>query len=135
MSLTGLPVNLLTVANQTWESPIVEGPALMTNPTGGVFLFYSGNYWTTSSYADGVANCDTPTGPCTRTYTTPLLASRDTMVGSGGGSPFEANGSWYFAFHAWEWPKVGYTSDSTTNGQRSLRILPVTFPGGSPKIG
>jgi hypothetical protein len=67
-------------------------------------------------------------------YTTPLLASRQTMLGPGGGTPFQnASGSWSFAFHAWESPYVGY--DSSGNGKRSLRILPLVFQNGLPKIG
>jgi hypothetical protein len=131
LDLSGAPVALLTVANNSWESPIVEAPELMTNPAGGLFLFYSGNLWTTSAYAEGVATCDTPSGPCTRVGTSPVLASRSTMLGPGAGSPFSKDGSWYFAFHAWEAPNVGYPA----GGQRSLRLLPMTFPNGTPQIG
>src|SRR5262249_26422271 len=118
--------NILTYAAGTWENPVVEGPTMMPDPTGGVFLFYSGNSWPTANSASGVAHCDGPAGPCQRVYTTPLLASRQTMLGPGGGTPFQnGSGGWSFAFHAWESPYVGY--DSSGNGKRSLRILPLIF--------
>jgi hypothetical protein len=126
------PTNIFTYGGAGWENPVVEGPTMITDPTGGVFLFYSGNSWPTANYASGVAHCDSPTGSCQRVYTTPLLAARGTMVGPGGGTPFRnAAGGWSFAFHAWESPAVGYGA----GGQRSLRILPITFQGGLPKIG
>ena len=113
---------------------MVEGPAMMPDPAGGVVLFYSGNSWPTWNYAVGVAHCDCPTGPCRRVYRTPLLASRQTMLGPGGGTPFpDGSGGWNFAFHAWESPYVGY--DALGRGKRSLRILPITFPDGLPKVG
>lgn len=136
LSTRGAMTNILSVAPATWEAPIVEGPAMMTAPDGHTFLFYSANVWTTSGYADGVARCDTPNGPCTRVYTNAVLGSRDTMLGPGGGTPFrDANGQWQLAFHAWESPKVGYTSDAATTGARTLRILPITFPSGLPAVG
>jgi hypothetical protein len=80
----------------------------------------------------GVARCATPLGPCTRAYTTPALASRGAALGPGGQHPFvDATGVLQMAFHAWSSPKVTYAS----GGARSLRFLPVTFPGSNPKVG
>jgi len=113
-----------------WELPRIEGPTLWRS-SEGLFLFYSGGDWPTSGYAVGVARCATALGPCTRVYTTPVLASRGSALGPGGQSPFvDAGGVLRFAFHAWSSPNVGYPS-----GARSMRFLPVTFPGGYPKIG
>jgi beta-xylosidase len=115
----------------SWENPIVEAPTMARTPAG-LFLFYSAYHWETNGYKVGVARCDTPVGPCRRVYRTPVLASRSLMWGPGGQSAFlHPSGQWYLAFHAWAAPTVGYTN----GGQRSLRILPMTFPGGAPAIG
>lgn len=114
-----------------WEQPIIEAPSLVNTP-GGLFLFYSANYWETPNYKVGVARCDSPQGPCRRLYKTPLLASRGTMLGPGGQTPFvDSHGNWWLAFHSWTAPLFTYGS----GGQRSLHILPMTFPGGVPKVG
>jgi beta-xylosidase len=126
--------NIVTYVPGTWENPVVEAPAFMPDPAGGLFLFYAGNSWPSSGYATGVAHCSSPTSACTRSYTTPVLATRSTMAGPGGGTPFrDASGNWMFAFHAWESPYIGY--DDYGIGKRSLRILPITLVNGLPKIG
>jgi beta-xylosidase len=131
LSLSGSPTTILTPSG-SWEAGVVEGPAMMTAPDGSILLFYSGNNWTTSRYAEGVARCATVSGPCQRIYTTAVLSARGTMEGPGGGTPFvSATGAPMFAFHAWEDPLVGYGS----GGQRSLRILPISFNGSAPAIG
>jgi beta-xylosidase len=134
LSLAGTPANLLTTA-PGWESnsyhPLIEAPTMISSPSG-IELFYSANPYDTSTYAVGVARCDTPSGPCTRIYTTPVLATRSTMAGPGGQTPFQdGSGNWQVAFHSWTSPNVGYPS----GGKRTLRFLPMTFPGGLPKIG
>src|SRR5262249_17706976 len=97
--------NILTYAGGTWETPVVEAPAMMPDPAGGIFLFYAGNSWDSANYADGVAHCSTPTGPCTRSYTSADLASVSPMVGPGSGTPFQdGSGAWKLAFQAWESP-------------------------------
>jgi beta-xylosidase len=128
------PTKILTCGRRTWEYPVIEAPAMMPDPNGGVLLFYSGSSWPTANYGTGVARCDGPTGPCERLYSTALLGSRGTMMGPGGGTAFpDGAGGWSFAFHAWESPHVGY--DRSGRAQRSLRILPVGFVDGLPKIG
>ena len=115
----------------SWEFPVTEAPAMVRTPSG-LFLFYSAYYWSSPSYKIGVARCDTPIGPCRRIYNTPLVESRGAMLGPGGETPFvSASGQWYLAFHAWTSPNVGYDS----GGLRSLRILPLSFPSGSPSVG
>src|SRR5262249_40595051 len=131
LSVKGPPSTILTPTD-SWEARVVEGPAMMTAPDGTILLFYSGNDWTTSRYAEGVARCATVSGPCQRIYTTPVLSARSAMEGPGGGTPFiSGNGAWMLAFHAWEDPLVGYGS----GGQRTLRLLPISFTGSSPAIG
>ena len=114
-----------------WEQPIVEAPSLVSTPAG-LFLFYSASYWESTGYKVAVARCDSPQGPCRRVYGTPLVGSRGVMVGPGGQTPFvDSSGTWWMAFHSWTAPLFTYGS----GGQRSLRILPMTFPGGAPKVG
>jgi|1186.fasta_scaffold13393_2 beta-xylosidase len=126
------PATPILTPTSAWEAGLVEGPAMMTAPDGTILLFYSGNDWTTSDYAEGVARCATVNGPCQRIYTTPVLATRGTMQGPGGGTPFPSGpGTSVFAFHAWEKHAVGYGA----GGLRTLRLLPISLPGGSPAIG
>jgi len=115
----------------SWENPIVEGPSMARTPAG-LFLFYSAYHWETPGYKVGVARCDTVLGPCRRVYRTPVVASRAAMWGPGGQSPFvDAAGQWHLAFHAWVAPNVGYGN----GGRRSLRVLPLAFVAGLPKVG
>ena len=123
---------LLLERGAGWELPRIEGPTLWRT-SSGLFLFYSAGDWQTASYVVGVARCNGPLGPCTRVYSTPVLTSRGSALGPGGETPFvDATGALRLAFHAWSSPRVGY---STTGATRSLRFLPVSFPGGNPKIG
>jgi hypothetical protein len=103
----------------------------MIRVDGQLHLFYSAYRWQTADYKVGVAHCDTPFGPCTRTYSTPVLATRGTMYGPGGQTPFRtASGEWRMAFHAWNNPAGEASGDV-----RRMRILPLTFPDGNPAIG
>lgn len=132
----GAPTAILSLyGGPSWEAPRIEGPT-MTRTSSGLFLFYSAGDWATSGYKVGVARCTSPLGPCKRVYSTPVLASRYSMAGPGGQTPFtDAAGQWHLAFHAWQSPQVGYTKDAN-NGQRSLRILDLHFdgPAGRPRI-
>ena len=113
-----------------WELPRIEGPTLWRS-SAGLFLFYSAGDWQNNSYVVGVARCDGPLGPCSRVYSTPVLANRGSARGPGGQTPFvDAGGVLQLAFHAWTSGDVGYP-----NGARSLRLLPVSWPFGNPKIG
>jgi len=116
----------------SWELPIIEGPTLARTPAG-LFLFYSAYHWETAYYKIGVARCDAPLGPCRRIYRTPLVDhTRGTMWGPGGQTPFaDASGQWHLLFHAWTAPSVGYGN----GGVRTMRLLPMTFPGGNPAAG
>ena len=69
----------LVRSEPAWELPRIEGPTLWRAPEG-LFLFYSAGDWETSGYVVGVARCSAPTGPCTRVYSTPVLASTDRSV-------------------------------------------------------
>jgi beta-xylosidase len=118
----------------SFEFPIVEAPTFLRSPGGTLFLFYSAYNWFTADYKVAVAKCDSPAGPCNRTYSTPLVGSRGAMLGPGGQTPFkDAAGNWELAFHAWAAADLNATP--LDGSRRTLRILPITFPGGNPTIG
>ena len=76
--------------------------------------------------------CNGPLGPCDRVHSTPVLPSRGGAAGPGGQTPFvDAGGTLRLVFHAWNAGDVGYRG----GGERSLRFLPVSWPGGNPKVG
>jgi beta-xylosidase len=128
-SLTGTPKRLMTTS-YAWEQPIIEGPA-MVHAARGYTLFYSASDWATGAYAIGVAQCSGPLGPCTRTYSTPVVRSRGSMVGPGGPTVVSGgDGHLMLGFHAWTNGHVGYPE-----GQRSLRFLPITWASGRPVVG
>ena len=127
---------LLSTAARTWEGPLIEAPTMISSPTG-LQLYYSANPYNTSAYAVGVARCTGPAGPCSRIYSTPVLATRSTMAGPGGQTPFQdGSGNWQVVFHAWTSPFIGYDGNPfNKDRRRTLRFLPLTFPNGLPKIG
>lgn len=119
------------------DASVIEAPTMM-RVDRRIYLFYSTDSWWTSSYRLGVAHCDTPTGPCTRLYTTSVLANRSDpvngpMLGPGGQTPFQDRaGNWKMVFHSWTAPNVDYPN----GGVRTLHILSTTFNAdGSVKIG
>jgi beta-xylosidase len=117
--------------NGGWEQPRIEGPNLVRS-SSGLFLFYSAGSWDSANYRVGVAKCDGPLGPCNRVYSTAVLSSRGSTVGPGGQTPFvDAGNALRLAFHAWTSPGVGYSA----GGARSLRVLTISWPNGTPKIG
>jgi hypothetical protein len=114
-----------------WELPRVEGPSLFSTPQTGLMLLYSAGTFSEPTYSVGTAACTTPLGPCHRVYSTPLLASRGSMLGPGGQTPVQlSDGSWSLVFHAWD-DVVGYDA----GGERSLHVLPLTFSAGKPIVG
>lgn len=130
LSLLGEPAPLLR-RDEGWESPLVEGPS-MVKADGRYYLFYSANWWESSSYGIGYAVCATPAGPCEKKTTDgPLVRATFDVLGPGGQELFtDATGRLWMAYHAWTAPIVGYAN----GGARSLRIDPVTFSGGAPAL-
>jgi Glycosyl hydrolases family 43 len=136
---------LLETFATNWEAPIVESPTMMPAPDGsGFLLFYSAAQWETADYKVGVATCATPTSPCYRIYSTPVLATRGDMLGPGGPHVFQdLQGHWQLAFASWTGSDVGYVNsggmfpEPDTDRARSFHVLPITFPAGghNPQIG
>jgi hypothetical protein len=94
------PSRLITVS-QGWEGRVVENPS-MTKVNGRYVLLYSGNEYSSTSYATGFALCTTPTGPCTKSSTNPILRSAAGAYGPGGADGIvDARGRFVAAYHAW----------------------------------
>ncbi len=124
------PAKLLAM-DQPWEAPIIEGPS-MVKKGGGYFLFYSANWYDGADYAIGYAACAGPEGPCKKATTSgPLVASDGETLGPGGQEFFsDAEDRIWMAYHAWTAPHASYAS----GGARSLRLAPLSFEGGVPKL-
>jgi hypothetical protein len=109
-----------------WEGGIIENPA-MVRARGRLYLFYSGNEWTTSRYGTGYAVCRSIVGPCTKLGR--ILGTGTYLTGPGGATPFwDTRGRLRLAFHSWSAGNVGYPKTtacrSTAQGcaQRRMRI-------------
>jgi Glycosyl hydrolases family 43 len=121
------PTPLLT-PGQRWEHGVVEGPS-MIQIAGVDYLFYSGGSWTTADYAEGVAVCDGPAGPCHRALPGPVLASAGRLAGPGGGTAFTTpTGAVWLAFHAFTQPDIGYPNS------RTLHFATVRIVGDVPIV-
>lgn len=140
LSLAGSATALIGV-DQAWEDGssggrepwkrLIEGPA-MVFADGAYWLFYSANWWDSSEYAIGYAQCTSPSGGCTKPRTTALVASGPHGAGPGGPDVVvDAGGQMWLAFHAWTPCCVG----SRNVGWRSLFVSRLTFSGGKPVIG
>ena len=113
-------------ADFAWEQQRIEAPSMFAAPDGTIVLLYSASRFWQPTYSVGAAWCDTPLGPCRRTYSSAVLSSRGTMFAPGGQTPFQLDdGSWELAFHAW----------GTPAGSRTLHFLPISFPSGLPAVG
>ncbi len=103
----GTPTHLLTTKD-TWESPLIENPA-MVRYRSRYYLFYSGGSYADDSYGTGYAVCRTATGPCTRASSRPLLATGGRVSGPGGAMPFvDRSRRLRLAYAAWDLGNTGY---------------------------
>jgi beta-xylosidase len=143
LSADGLSVaagssQLTEVLYGSLEWPNIESPTMMPSPDGGYLLFYSAGAWWTDNYRVFAQHCTSPTGGCTRIYTTPVLATRGSMAGPGAPTVFQdPSGNWKMGFHSWTAPFINYVVLGDIRYARSLHILPLTFPNGghAPKVG
>lgn len=122
------PTRLL-VPDQPWEGGNVEAPDMVA--TGGRYLlFFSGNNWSSQSYAVGSASCSGPLGPCSDVSPAPVLATGPGAAGPGGESVFaDGSGAFWIAFHAYIPGAVGYPNS------RDLFIRPLDLSGSIPVVG
>ncbi len=117
LATTTKPV-LVLGANEPWTDGIIEGPSVVEHD-GWFYLFYSGNRFATSSYAEGVARARTPAGPFVPDPANPVLSSSNKWYGPGGGSVVGANGKSYLVYHAF--PSGEY------HGTRYPFLVPLTW--------
>jgi beta-xylosidase len=137
-AVAGASSELTEVLYGSLEWPNIEGPTMMPAPGGGFLLFYSAGAWWTDNYRTFVQFCTSPTGGCSRIYSTPVLATSGNMAGPGAPTVFQdPSGNWMMGFHAWTAPFINYVALGDIRYARSLHILPITFPNGGhdPKIG
>jgi Glycosyl hydrolases family 43 len=123
------PARLMLGASQRWEGGNVEAPSML-RAGGAYWLFYSGNDWNGAAYAEGVARCYGPTGPCAASRENPVLATAGTTAGPGGGEVFsDGSGGWRLAYHAYQAPLVRYPNS------RLLHLGHIGFSGsGTPTV-
>jgi len=122
--------HLLSAVDRGWEQPTIENPSMVTAGAKN-WLFYSGNDWTTASYASGYASCSAATGPCSKAPSgTPWLSTTSYAKGAGGADLFQdAKGGWWMTYHGWL-DQVGYSN----GGTRALFVDKVDFDSGQPVI-
>ncbi|HEY1697771.1 MAG TPA: glycoside hydrolase family 43 protein [Polyangiaceae bacterium] len=127
LSLTGSPSTLIT-NDQAWEGAVTEGPFMIAHG-GAYYLFYSGNSYANASYAVGVAQAPSPTGPFTKA-SGPILVTGGAWVGPGHCSVVEtAAGDTAMVYHAWKQGCV----NAPGCGREDLTDL-VQWAGGWPSV-
>jgi len=125
--LVGVP-SLLLSATAPWEHGIVEGPAMLASATG-LYLYFSGNRWSTSAYAIGVVGCDTPLGPCANGLSPQALSTSAGARGPGGPTFFtDRAGEVLMAFAAWS------GTPGSAVGRRELYLYGVDTTGTFPTL-
>lgn len=96
LELGGSPTPLL--AGSPGLDGIVENPSLVTTPSG-VALLYSSGWWESDGYRMRLAQCESPSGPCSESPWEPPESRR-----GGGGSTFTDGRRTYIAYHEWAGP-------------------------------
>jgi hypothetical protein len=94
-TLLGSPVKIFS-PSEPWEGTIVEAPD-MIEAWGTYWLFFSGNWYDSTKYGIGVAQCQSPFGPCTDTG--PFLGSNLQGLGPGEESLFEDGSDVYLLYN------------------------------------
>ena len=117
-------------ASFPWENT-VEDPSMLY--VGGQFyLLFSGGIYSSSSYAEGVASCASPTSTCVQSDPDPIVTSYGSVAGPGGGSWFvDAAGNDWLVYGGWT---AGCTSYSC-GGARQLFVTQANFSGAAPQGG
>jgi hypothetical protein len=119
------------VGSQPWESPVIEGPAMVVDPTGTYVLLYSAGDYKTAGYAIGAASCGTSMpAVCTRNPVAknPWLSTASTggaEAGPGGPTVFtDTSGDLLVAYHAWPPDSVGLDPPGRQLHIQALRFAP-----------
>jgi putative cell wall-binding protein len=116
-TITGGHVTILGQSS-AWESPTIEQPNIVKSGAT-YYLFYSGGWWESSSYAMGYATATARTGPYTKqTASKPWVSSAGGATGPGGLDTFTGpSGQLWATYHAWP-GVVGYDA----GGIRTMRV-------------
>ena len=127
----GTKPSVLLATSHSWEGNVIEAPSPIV-VGGRVYLFYSGNKYSTSKYAIGYARCASPLGPCSRVQSTPLIEADGYVAGPGAQSPFvDAAGRLRLAYSAWRSGRVGYQNPAmcrnTAAGCNQRRLYVATL--------
>jgi beta-xylosidase len=128
--VAGKPSHLLS-ESATWQSPAIEGPAMIRNG-GTYFLFYGANNFDTANSGIGYATSSSPVGPFTNhSVAGPWLGTTGNAKGPQGPMLFtDGSGATRMAFAAW-YGVVGYEN----GGVRSLWIGTLGFTAaGTPTL-
>ncbi|HEV2360647.1 MAG TPA: family 43 glycosylhydrolase, partial [Acidimicrobiales bacterium] len=105
-----------------WEQTVEQPDFIWTG--SHYYLLYAGGIWHSNGYAEGIASCSGPDGPCTRDDSNPFLRSYGDVAGPGAASAFEGpGGSWYLAYAAWNSSCTNYGC----GGARRLFVAPMEF--------
>ena len=127
LNLVGAP-QIVLEKTKPWQGKLIEGPEMVFH--GGTYwLFYAANDYASARYAEGVARCRGPAGPCVDS-SGPILTS--TAAARGPGHAFivvTASGQTWMAFHAWAAGRVG---DDVPGRQLWLTRLTWTSSGPVP---
>jgi hypothetical protein len=108
---------------------VVEGPS-MVRAGGRYYLFYSGNDWSSRSYAVGFALCRAPVGPCAKPSPAVACGASRTIAWPGGQEFFtDAGGQLWMAYYAYTELDVGDPNS------RRLHLMRVAFDSaGAPVL-
>jgi beta-xylosidase len=124
--LIGEPVALLSNTKE-WQGPLIEGPEMVVHD-GQYFLFYAGNSYAHASYAEGVARCAGPLGPCVDSAG-PVLVSNAAAADPGHGFVFTVNDRWWIVYHAYPPGFVGLARPG-----RLVWLDPITWTVDGPVV-
>jgi hypothetical protein len=125
-TLLGKP-KLVMQPSQGWEGTIIEAPAMLF-VQGQYWMFYSGGWFNSASYAIGAARCAGPTGPCVPTSPLPLLVTNSQGAGPGEPSVFENSTGIWIVYNPW----ATDTPNPTPN--RPVVMARLGFAPGGPYI-
>lgn len=130
--VAGTTPSLLLTQSAAWQSPSVEGPAIVRS-NGSYYLFYGANSYNSASSGIGYATSGSLLGAYTnRSRSGPWLGSTGNAEGPQGPMVFrDAAGTTRMAFAAWYGP-VGYQN----GGMRALWAGNLSFGrSGVPALG
>ncbi len=113
--------------SEPWEGSIVEAPD-MVEAWGTYWLFFSGNWYYSTSYGIGVAACQSPFGPCSDPDPTPFLGSNQQGAGPGESSIFRDGHNIYLLYNPFR------ANDPGPDIPRPVAMTRLGFTPGGPYL-